>query len=98
MTYLVLNIVFLLIVLGVLVAARKLKWRSAMTWTMIILLVATAIFDSVIVGVGIVAYEESKILGLRIGEAPIEDFFYAILAGIITPTVWQWRGDSRAKS
>lgn len=91
MTYLVLNIVFLLIVLGVLVAARKLKWRSAMTWTMIILLVATAIFDSVIVGVGIVAYEESKILGLRIGEAPIEDFFYAILAGIIIPTIWNWR-------
>lgn len=91
MTYLLLNIIFLFIVMSILVLSRKLRWNSAMTWTMIVLIVATAIFDSLIVGVEIVAYDEAKILGLRVGQAPIEDFFYAILAGIIIPTIWNWR-------
>lgn len=91
MTYLLLNIIFLVITISILVLSRKLRWNSAMTWTMIVLIVATAIFDSLIVGVEIVAYDEAKILGLRAGQAPIEDFFYAILAGIIIPTIWSWR-------
>lgn len=91
MTYLLLNIIFLVIAISILVLSRKLRWNSAMTWTMIVLIVATAIFDSLIVGVEIVAYDEAKILGLRAGQAPIEDFFYAILAGIIIPTIWNWR-------
>ena len=97
MTYLILNVVFLAVILVVLAVLKKFRWSLAMTWTMVILLVATAIFDSIIVGVGIVAYDEAKILGVRIGEAPIEDFFYAILAGVIIPTIWNWRVGSNGK-
>ncbi|WP_258934550.1 lycopene cyclase domain-containing protein [Nesterenkonia pannonica] len=41
-----------------------------------VLFVLTAIFDNVIIGIGLVAYDESVISGLRIGRAPIEDFAY----------------------
>lgn len=53
------------------------------------LLVSTAIFDNLIVGSGLVAYDESKILGIRIGYAPIEDFLYAIVAVMVTASLWQ---------
>ncbi len=53
-----------------------------------VLVVATAVFDSVIVGTGIVAYDEGRILGLRIGAAPVEDFAYPIAAGLALPALW----------
>ena len=56
--------------------------------TLVVLLVLTAVFDSIIVWAGIVGYDPQKILGLYVGFAPIEDFFYAILAVIIVPALW----------
>jgi lycopene cyclase domain-containing protein len=53
-----------------------------------VLLVATAVFDSVIVGTGIVGYDSARILGLRIGTAPVEDFAYPIAAGLGLPALW----------
>ncbi|MGN6742874.1 MAG: lycopene cyclase domain-containing protein [Amnibacterium sp.] len=53
-----------------------------------VLLVATAVFDSVIVGTGIVGYDGARILGLRIGTAPVEDFAYPIAAGLGLPALW----------
>jgi lycopene cyclase domain-containing protein len=53
-----------------------------------VLLVATAVFDSVIVATGIVGYDGSRILGLRIGAAPIEDFAYPLAAGLALPALW----------
>ncbi len=40
------------------------------------------------VGIGLVHYGPDKILGITIGKAPIEDLLYAVLAGILIPTVW----------
>jgi lycopene cyclase domain-containing protein len=62
------------------------------TWCMtaLILVVLTAIFDNVIIGLGIVAYDPHKILGLYIYKAPIEDFFYALLAVCLVPALWRY--------
>ncbi|WP_296632841.1 lycopene cyclase domain-containing protein [Rhodoluna sp.] len=88
MTYLALNATFLLtlfVVLNVLV--RRTPWR-VIGITTIFLLVLTVIFDNAIVGTGIVAYDASKISGLMIGVAPIEDFAYTLAAAILIPSVW----------
>jgi len=88
MTYLALNATFLLtlfVVLNVLV--RRTPWR-VIGITTIFLLVLTVIFDNAIVGTGIVAYDASKISGLMIGIAPIEDFAYTLAAAILIPSVW----------
>jgi len=53
-----------------------------------VLVALTAVFDNVIVGTGIVAYDGSKILGLRIGVAPVEDFSYAVAAALALPALW----------
>ncbi|MFM6962649.1 MAG: lycopene cyclase domain-containing protein [Micrococcales bacterium] len=43
-----------------------------------IIVLATVVFDNLIVGSGIVAYDESHLSGIRVLFAPIEDFGYAI--------------------
>jgi lycopene cyclase domain-containing protein len=53
-----------------------------------VLLALTAVFDNVIVGTGIVGYHPARILGLRIGVAPIEDFAYPIAAALALPALW----------
>ena len=51
-------------------------------------LLLTAIFDNVIVGAGIVAYDPEHISGVLIGLAPIEDFAYAVVAAVALPALW----------
>jgi lycopene cyclase domain-containing protein len=96
-TYLILNIVFLLVTCGVLWALGA-RWRWHSVWlTIVILCLFTAVFDSLIVWSGIVAYDSAKILGIFIGQAPIEDFFYALLAGSLIPGLWHILGDSHER-
>lgn len=87
-TYLIVNCVFMLIVSAVLFRYRKAPSRS--WWvTLGALLALTMVFDNVIIGLGIVAYDTAKISQLYIGIAPIEDFFYAVLAVVLVPTLWR---------
>ena len=61
---------------------------AALFLTLAVLLVLTAIFDNVIVGLGIVSYDEAKISGALVGVAPLEDFAYAIAAVFALPALW----------
>lgn len=92
MTYVALNAIFLVLVSALLVVTasvfgRRLPWR-AMLITLAIMLVLTAIFDNVIIGIGLVAYDDSLLSGMRIGVAPIEDFSYTVAVAVIVPCVW----------
>lgn len=105
MTYWLLNLVFLGIVL--LVAASAILLKRSPRWgavgiTAIVLLVMTAIFDNVMIGVGLVAYEPEHLSGIFVGIAPLEDFSYAIAAVVLLPSLWtllgpsdRWRGGDR---
>ncbi|OGL22405.1 hypothetical protein A2707_03725 [Candidatus Saccharibacteria bacterium RIFCSPHIGHO2_01_FULL_45_15] len=87
-TYLILNLAVLAVVATVF---YKHLHKPSRAWVsmLIILLVMTAIFDSLIIMMEIVGYDTTKILGIYIGRAPIEDFFYAILAAVLVPLLWQ---------
>ena len=90
-TYLLLNFAFLafvaVVAVATLVARRAPRWR-VVALTAIPLVVLTAVFDNVLVGVGIVAYDPHLITGLRLGVAPVEDFAYAIAAVVLLPCLW----------
>lgn len=86
--YLLVNIIVLAVVVAVLAARGWLVFDTASKLTLAVLLVTTAIFDSLIIASGIVAYDESKLLGLYIWQAPVEDFFYSLAAVIVVPSVW----------
>ena len=87
-TYLILNVLFLATVL---VIFRKYLKKPTKNWWLMFaaLITLTAVFDNVIIGTGFVTYDTTKILGLYIGLAPVEDFMYAILAAILIPVLLQ---------
>lgn len=86
-TYLILNILFIVFVLVVL-RVRPGWPRKRLVYTAAALLLLTLVFDNLIISMAIVDYDPAKILGITLGEAPIEDFMYAVLAVIIVPVLW----------
>ena len=99
MTYWGLNAVFLAVVAAVAIAAvvsrRGPRWASVGLVLGVVLLM-TAVFDNVMIGVGLVGYDETKISGAFIGVAPLEDFAYAIAAVVLLPSLWTLFGGKRA--
>ena len=88
MTYWALNAVFLIpVVIIAVLAMRRIRW-AALGITMAVLLAMTAVFDNIMIGVGLVAYDPALISGAFIGIAPLEDFAYAIAAVIGLPSLW----------
>ena len=67
---------------------RPRRRLAALFLTLAVLLVLTAIFDNVIVGLGIVGYDEAKISGVLVGVAPLEDFAYTVAAVFALPALW----------
>jgi lycopene cyclase domain-containing protein len=95
-TYLLLNLVFF-VTLVMFLPKRFAKIPKAWWLTLTGLLLLTALFDPLIIHFGIVAYDPSKILGVRLFGAPIEDFFYAVYAACIVPLIWNRIGEKREK-
>ena len=95
MTYALISLPFLAV--GVVVAvvatrslpqpARRRRW-SATAIAGVVLLLLTAVFDTVMIGAGLFAYADGTRLGPTIGLAPIEDFAYPIVAVLLVPAVW----------
>jgi lycopene cyclase domain-containing protein len=77
-----LTVVITFLALTTIVVRGRMPW-SAMGVTLLATLALTAVFDNVIIGVGLVAYDESLISGLKIGIAPIEDFAYTVSVVVI---------------
>ncbi|MDQ0375039.1 lycopene cyclase domain-containing protein [Cellulomonas humilata] len=86
------NIVLNVIVLAVLAAVswRVLRGMRGMplVWTVLHLCVLTAVFDTIMIDVGLYVFDPDKILGRYIWGAPLEDFAYAIAASIGIPVLW----------
>jgi len=97
MTYVILSVAVLsALALLCVPTLRRLPFRPIVL-TAVILVALTALFDNVIVGLHIVAYDDAKISGLRVPTAPIEDFAYAIGAVMLVPTVWTLLGRRKGK-
>jgi lycopene cyclase domain-containing protein len=81
-----------LIVLGIfaLYAILMRRWLSVkpLTYAAILMFTLTAIFDNVIIGTGIVAYDDDLLLGIKIFYAPIEDFAYTAVALVLVPSLF----------
>ena len=91
MTYWALNAIFLAITAAVAIVALIRRPRRpwlAILITLGILLLFTAVFDNVMIGVGLVGYDRALISGAFIGVAPLEDFAYAIAAAVLLPSLW----------
>lgn len=101
MTYWLLNAVFLAGAIVVLVLALRSRrarlHRAALLVTAIVLLTLTAIFDNIMIGVGLVDYGDAQISGIRLGAMPIEDFAYTVFAVLGLPALWTLLGARRGE-
>ncbi|WP_062317033.1 lycopene cyclase domain-containing protein [Demequina maris] len=90
MTYVLLSVAVLALVAAVTVPTLRRLPHRPLLLTGLALIVLTAVFDNVIVGLGIVAYDEALISGIRVGSAPVEDFSYTLGAVMLVPALWTW--------
>lgn len=92
MTYPLIVLPFLLItVIITLISARRPAFRRRMAASAIsaaVLLVLTAVFDNIMIAVGLFTYPPQHLSGLRIGLAPLEDFTYPLCAAFLVPAVY----------
>lgn len=97
-TYLALNLIFILVTTSSIAAITGWHWIGKAFWaTLLLLLILTAVFDNLIVGLSIVGYDTAKILQIYIGKAPIEDFMYTILAVVLVPAMWRLFGANHGR-
>lgn len=87
MTYIILNLVFMLTLIFFIGASKKVAKKPWLT-ALVIVAGLTLLFDPVIIALGIVGYNDSLILGLRWFGAPVEDLFYAVYVACAIPLVW----------
>ena len=88
MTYVVMASVILAVIVAASWPVPRRVGFSAVGWTLVVLIALTLVFDNMIVGFGIVGYDDALISGIRVPFAPIEDFSYAIAAAFMVPAVW----------
>lgn len=92
MTYWALNAIFLAVtaVIGIAALAKSRRGYPVLSIAggLGILLLVTAAFDNVMIGVGLVGYDPAKISGAFIGRAPLEDFAYPVAAALLLPSLW----------
>lgn len=88
MSYPLLTIIVLGIFAGYAILMRRWLSLRPLSFAAIVMFTLTAIFDNVIIGTGIVAYDDELLLGVKILYAPIEDFAYTAVALVLVPTLF----------
>lgn len=96
-TYLVLTLAVLGSVAVVCLPVLRRLPRRPIVVTAAVLVVLTAVFDSLIVAHGLTVYRADRITGWYVGRAPIEDFTYALAAVLLMPALWTWLGRAGAR-
>lgn len=95
MTNIVLNAIVLAVVLLVALPALRHARRAPLVWTAVHLCILTLVFDSVMISARLYEFDPAKILGVYLWRAPLEDFFYALVAGVAMPALWVVLGRRR---
>lgn len=100
MTYAVLGLMFVAVaaVLATVVARSvrlPRRWWGATLLVGVLLLVLTAVFDSVMITADLFRYDESALLGPRIWLTPVEDLAWPVFVVLALPALWELTGAVR---
>lgn len=61
---------------------------AAVGVTVAVLVVLTAVFDTLMIAADLFYYAPEMLVGIHIGLAPIEDFSYPLAGALLLPSVW----------
>jgi lycopene cyclase domain-containing protein len=84
--------------LDVAVLRTRLVRRKVFWATYPIVLVFQLIFNGVLTGRGVVRYDPTTILGVRVAYAPVEDLLFGFALVLSTLAVWVWLDGRRVGS
>ena len=92
MTYALLTLPFLIVTAVITLATvrrpRFGRRMAASAVSFVVLAALTAVFDNVMIALGLFTYPAEHLSGLRIGLAPLEDFAYPLCAAFLVPAVF----------
>jgi lycopene cyclase domain-containing protein len=93
MSYAALALLFLVVPVVLVVAAAVVvrpdrRWWTATAAVLGVLLVLTAVFDSLMIAVDLFRFDEDRLLGPHIGKAPVEDFAWPLASTLALPALW----------
>ncbi len=97
MTYALLALLFL-VVAAVPAVTATLTGRLASSWwrttaaVALVLVVLTAVFDSIMISFDLFRYDTAALVGLRVARVPIEDFAWPVAAALALPALWALMG------
>lgn len=89
-SYILVNTVFIVFALLVVLRLNVVLGRRAILVSSILLLGCMLIFNTYLTALPIVSYNSERILGLRLGTIPLEDFAYLAAALVLTPSVYTY--------
>lgn len=93
MSYAALAVIFLvpgmvLLAVAARVARPGRRWWVCTGAVAVLLLVLTAVFDSLMVAADLFRYDESSLIGLRVLLVPVEDFAWPLASVTLLPALW----------
>jgi len=65
------------------------RYVRAMPLAVLGLFLLTAVFDNVMIAAGLFTYAPESLSGLSVGLAPLEDFAYPLVTGLLLPAIWE---------
>jgi len=100
MTYAALALLFLALAGAVTagctaIARPDRRWWLCTAAVLVVLLVLTALFDSLMIAVDLFRFDEDRLLGVHVLLAPVEDFAWPVASGLALPALWAFLGRRR---
>lgn len=94
MSYLGLAAVFVLPVLALAAVAARTRrlgrrWWAATGLTLLVMLVLTVVFDSLMILADLFRYDDEELTGVRLLLAPVEDLAWPAAAVLLLPVLWE---------
>jgi lycopene cyclase domain-containing protein len=68
------------------------RWWACTALVAGVLLVLTAVFDSLMIAADLFRFDESRLLGWHVILAPVEDFAWPLASALALPALWELLG------
>jgi lycopene cyclase domain-containing protein len=79
------------------VARPPRRWWGCTAAVAVALLVLTAVFDSLMIAADLFRFDESRLLGVHVLLAPLEDFAWPLASALALPALWEILGRERTE-
>ena len=102
MSYPAVALLFLAVAVVVTVTAAVVRRPGRRWWLCTaavagVLLVLTAVFDSLMIAADLFRFDESRLLGWHVLLAPVEDFAWPLASALTLPALWELVGPGPAR-